>query len=76
VTQFFLISLASATQWRAPTFAFLAKGDAANTYTTGFVQNGQSRVVEELMKHICLGYLEPGKNVLAVHFNFRNENQR
>jgi hypothetical protein len=25
------------------------------------VQNGQSRVVEELMKYICLGYLEPGK---------------
>jgi hypothetical protein len=34
---------------------------AANTDTTGFVQNGQSRVVEELMKYICLGYLEPGK---------------
>src|ERR1700683_1237841 len=55
---------------------FWRRTDAANTYTTGFVQNGQSRVVEALMKYICLGYLESGKNVLEVRFNFRNENLR
>jgi hypothetical protein len=33
------------------------------------------------MKHICLGYIEPGKfenmcELLARHFNFRNGSQR
>jgi hypothetical protein len=37
------------------------RAGTATAYTTGFVQNGQSRFVEELMKYICLGYLEPGK---------------
>jgi hypothetical protein len=40
------------------------------------VQNGESRVVEELMKYICLGHLAPGKNALAAHFNFSNGSQR
>jgi hypothetical protein len=75
VTQFFDLAGVSNTVGGSRPSRFWRRADAANTYTAGFVQNGESHVVEELMKYICLGYLEPGKNALAGHFNFRNGSQ-
>jgi hypothetical protein len=61
VNQFFDLAGLSNTVG-CPVLRVFGEGQMPRTHTQRvFVQHGESRVVEELMKYICLGYLEPGK---------------